>query len=488
MSGDSLDGEVWRYRDFIHQVIKGNDYYGPFDMDYIEGYRRTNRAIFLDQKWEDLHNKRPEKATWHDNVLRLGHLIAHDSHGGMNSDNHDRRKSRLEVAEQIFKDTKLPTPSGYWEDDILTDEEKERAWKNFLGRVQAGIDEDTRIPAGEHTPGSYFWLRQFKLSSGAYSGNVDLMAWLPTNGKTWLHRGDGNQQDGKSVNSVGEFESTIGKDGMINQNQYEKFQKHGEKFLDQLDPIERLGSTFQAIYDGELPVKYIKKVNDHDLTDGWVEFSEYLNILRKNYIFQLDEVITEIVVKDDAKQQLKFLNNISDDLRKLQYYLNEISEQVKEMKEKKNVKYFARIQDSSGLKENFEHIIMIIEGKEVKGEGYSSVRKRLISKMDEELNYRKRRYESPFNEGIDTEKLMYKEEKINNVGEFLANTGGISNKIGKIIREAKELAEEKKRRKEGEQDLEIEEEFLNNLDRRLTNDILEIPNLRPIVEKMEKKT
>jgi hypothetical protein len=487
MSGNSLDGEIWRYRDFLKQVMQGNQHYSPFELDYIEGYRRTNRSVFLDEKWQDLHNKSPEKATWHDNILRLGHFIAHDSHGRLSDeDDEGGRQGRLEIAEQIFKDTKLPS-SDYVKDDILTEEEKERAWKNFLGRIRAGIDEDSRIPAGEHTPGSHFWLREHKLDSGAYGGNVDIVAWLPLDGNTWLHQGDGNQKDGKSVNSQGEFKSTIGKDGLVDQGSLEKFRKHPHDFLDAYDPLMTIGKTFQVVYAGELSTKFIRKINDHELTDGWVEFSEYLKVLRKNYIFQLDDAIEEIVIEDDIEEQLNFLNSIVDDLRKLQYYLNEIKKQVESIKNKKNTKYYARIDDFSGLKESFKEIIRIIEGKDVKGPGYSSIRKELISKMDEELNYRKRRYKSPFNEGINSEELMYREEKINHVEEFLSNLDQLSHQIEQIVEECREMGEkEKQRLQNNDEEVTEEEEFQNKLDRKLTEDILEIPNIRPVVEKMEK--
>lgn len=494
--------KTWRYKDFIKHVKEGNDYYAPFELKYIEGYRRTDRNIFFDQKWQDLHENRPEKSTWHDNVLRLGHLIAHDSHTPKDQDT-GMRESRRKRAEKIFKEVKLPQgnygdrPSYDAErpisrkderfgDKILTEEEKEKAWQYFLKREKR--DQNTNLPASEFTPGSHFWARETYLSSGDYSGNIDLKVWLPTDGNTWLHKGDGNHQ-GKTVGSMGEFKAEIGKEGLIEDNGLREYRENKRDYENSNYDINSLiGRNFQLIYDGELSLKNIKEIRDHKLTDGWVKFSDYLKILRKKYIFDMEEIIDEIVIKDDINQQLNFLNSISDDLRKLQYYLNLINKQVEAMKNVKGVKYYGQIEDKSDLGENFRKIVQIIEGKDVKGEGYSAVRKRIISKMDEELNYRQNRYESPFNKGIDTEDLMYKEEKINHAGEFLSNVDQISEEIERILEECRDLGKEEKQRR-GDESIEAlkEEEFENKLDRRLTHDVLQIPNIRPIAEKIENK-
>ena len=45
---------------------------------------------------------------------------------------------------------------------------------------------------------------------------------------------------------------------------------------------------------------------------------------------------------------------------------------------------------------------------------------------------------------------------------------------------------EKQRLQNNDEEVTEEEEFQNKLDRKLTQDILEIPNIRPVVEKMEK--
>lgn len=453
------DVKVWR----IEEFRQGKYNIWPFEADFVEAYRTTTKHIFLDKKWEELHEK-TDRGTEHDNVLRLGYLIGFDSVMGAHRDQELRKKL-------LFENTRLPDfPPGMDPEKSLSQEQIDKAYKFFLERTKE--DEVIDPIESEGTHGVHFWLSKNNLSTSVYGGSLHLKVLLPTDGNLWIKKGDG-QSNNPSVH-----------------NRREMVQFYSKKDL--------MKGSFQANYADDVPIEWIDGVYDHNITpinngkSRWEDLPTYLQRLRKKKIFELEEIVSEIKLEGDIEQQLKFLNQISNELRKIQYYAREMNSQLNSAVERANSKVFVSAKSHKHyiglLEEALSNILNILTGENVKGPGYIKVRRNLIEDLNKELGLQENRYSTSFNKGYDMEEMMHNENKIETYKEFLSSLQGLEQEVEEIVTECKSLAEEEKKRMRNEtgKDVFNEEDFENRMDLRLTEDILHIPNMETAYEGIQK--
>jgi uncharacterized protein YifE (UPF0438 family) len=449
--------EVWRYSEF-----RNGEYDTlPFEANYIELFRKTRREIFFDKKWEPLH-RMTDRGTEHDNVLRLGHLIALDSL----SENHNKEAN---MKDRFF--LRLPDV----DEDILTEQEKEEAWKRYKDRISS--DKVAKEPKGKFSHGVHFWLREQKITESTYGGDIKIKATIPTDGNLWLTRGDGKAGDYHTVHNIEEMRQFYSKDDLINH-------------------------TFQAVYTDNVPLKYINGIRDTSIhkSYSWTSLDNYLDQLRKYYIFEMEDVISEIKIHDDIEHHMAFLNEISNQLRKLDYYIRSIENLLTKIKEravKRSSENHVQggtiisskklyIQFLKNLEEGITNIINILTGKDVKGPGYIDLRQSMASNFDKEFSFEKKRYQtrikdlSKFDISNNSEEL----KRLKSLPEYIKP---ISNQIEQLIENIREIAEKEKERMNNEDNFTKEEEFNIKVDKQLRDKILKVPQANALKNDLENK-
>lgn len=452
--------EVWRMEEFE----RGDYNIWPFEADYVELYRSTRLEIFLDRKWESLH-KYGERGTEHDNVLRLGYLIGFDGVMGGHRDQEERKKI-------IWENNRLPSNLSLDEKYRLTDEEKEKAYQLFLERTKTDPVADPIETEGTH--GVHFWLAEGKVWDTNYGGRIKLKVQVPTDtDKLWIKQGDAKSEN-NSVHNRREMKQFYSKD----------------------DLRENL---FQANFADDVPLEWITGVHDKKLISGreWMDLDQYLVKLRKYKIFQLEDVVSEVKLEDDIKQQLSFLIDVKDELRKLQFYIRKIRNEFDSFTNYPDgFTPFKSARDHMGYLDKMEKFLMdtkrFLMGEEKKGPGYIEVYSRMVEELENELELQSRRYETVWNEGFDEEAYL----KNNNdhyetasLSDFLKNLRNLQQKIEEIIQKCLSLAEEEKKRSNQESGENVldEEKFESKMDKLLTEEILALPDLKGMPNKIDKK-
>lgn len=469
--------KVWRKSEFVNGDY---DVY-PFACDYIEVYRSTTRGIFFDEKWEQLH-EHTERGTEHDNVLRLGRLIGFDSKGA-GKDHEAYQKERF------FR--RLPELSDKNELN-LTKEQKEEAWEVYKERTES--DPVAAKPKGEFTHGVHFWLSTGSVFTTGYGGKVHLKVQVPNDGNLWIKPGD---TGGPSRSSAVRKSHNV----------------HNLEEIRQFYSKQELRNrTFQAVYEGDVPIEWIKGVYDSGIHSNqqWHSLSDYVKSLKQskalkiNKAEQIEEfeiIAKEIKERDEIKEQLRFLNKVIELLREMESYIQKISQsfvnlenQVIEFNNRDSGNVFSkpakhRVMIGQEI-DSLNNIKLFLEGSDDYA-GYNLARRKLRDIYKEEFNLQDEKFRKVkrpkkfdnFSEG--------QEEHIREVPVLLRNLNTISDRINSIINETKSFAEEEKEKMDKgaykEIPMEKEEILESRADQRLREDIAKIPNLEGVSEDIQSR-
>jgi hypothetical protein len=461
----TVDGpKVWRYEDYS----SGRHNLYPFECEYVELYRKTKREIFFDQRWEKL-DEMTDRSTEHDNVLRLGHLIGFDMHGTRNHEYNQKERLLHRIPEDVN----------------LTEEQKEEVWKTYKARTH--FDDVAGIPKGEYTDGVHFWISERVAADSEYGSSTVLKAQVPVDGNLWIKEGDAEMGRAHTAHNLREMKQ------FFNRDDFEQ-------------------KLFQAVYDGDVPIEWIKGVWDKReyQQPTYVSIQNFIELLKQEHPekINLDSDMEEFGViaknieeRDDIRQQINFLNRIIELLKKLEAFVLNVDEQFKNLEEsvesydyspfasRKAHRYYLKELDSILIKT--KNLLF----DEDQGTCYTDVRDRVreLYKQEYEVmesNFTKLSWDNKFE---DFSKAFHSENEntVETYPELLLERNEIAEFIRSLIEKVEKFAEEEKEKLEtGEYEqipMEKEQVFESRADEELREDISKIPDLSPVASDIQKR-
>lgn len=464
---------VWSAKKFARGEIDT----WPFEHDYILAFRGTSREIFFPREhsssMKDYPGGKDKKLA---SVLNTRYLIPMNNNGNTG-------QSSLEAWKEWYIN-KIKQEEG------LTDEEAERVWKEFLEAGKENRDPKYDEKMDTREPGNFFAPRNVVEEQRYYrpqaSESILLKVHIPTQLVTVINRL--KNQDNIRCDSL-----------ELMKRNYTK-----EEFREQCRIATQVRNNEQLQYaTADLNLKYIKGIEDQACAEGFVSLMDYIRWLKKECVWEMDQFSISVKAHDDVKEEMQFLKELEYGLEKVKYYLKKMDKQahnVKDLTEKIKQKYdddWRRFREprKAELTDTVQFLTTAeksITGKDMKGPGYSEVRKQLYELLEKQTKYFSSRNNSEWSKGYKEDlETRFSEKNTSNVRELFRNLDSYLNTTQNIEKEIEEIRKEEKhkinREDWNEEQYEKERRFEQKIERRLAKEIIKLPNIKALSSEIDEK-
>lgn len=449
----------------------------PFEHEYILAFRGTSREIFFPREhsssMKNLPGGKDKKLA---SVLNTRYLIPANNNGNTG-----------ENSLQAWKSWYI---NNIKQEEGLTDEEAERVWEEFLEAGKENRDPMYDEKMDTREAGNFFAPRNVVEQQGYYRPEAEesilLKVYLPTELVTVINRL--KNRDNIRCDSL-----------ELMRRNYSK-----EQFREECRIATQVRNNEQLQYaTADLNLKYVKGIEDKACSSSFVSLSEYIQWLKKECVWEMDQFSLSVKAHDDIEEEMEFLQELEYSIEKLKYYLEEMDKQahnVKDITEKIKEKYDndwkkfrePRVAELSNTVQFLAAVEKCLTGKDMKGSGYPESRKALYQMLEKQTSYFTSRDNSKWNQEIKQDlETRFSEKNVSNVRELFGNLDSYLNIVQNIEEEIEEIRKEEKqhlnREDWDEEHYEKERRLEQKIERRLAKEIIKLPNIKGLEEEIDQK-